>query len=263
MCSASRSQDFVEFEGLEDLLVHVRVDDTGLLGAPCSGGLDWLRAYRLPPPSGHGDGVSPRAGRPPRGVTHEGDYPPEAASKLRVTRTAVDPQRDSKQIHKQVEALLHDHRSIYDLDIDGIRALRPDLILTQEICEVCAVSREQVQAMADQLYGSPNVVSLEPSTSEGVLQNIAYLGEVTGRPQLAAEQAIACVHGSRLFARRPAMRTRRRLCASMAGAADDRRSLGAENDCAGRRRRPARSGTGSRRGAPTGKRSGRRGLTSS
>jgi iron complex transport system substrate-binding protein len=122
------------------------------------------------------------------GVTHECDYPVEARLKPRVTRAAVDPQRDSQQIHRQVETLLHDHRSIYDLDLDRIRALRPDLILTQEICEVCAVSREQVQAMAERLYGAPNVVSLDPSTLEGVLQNIAYLGEVTGRPQLAAEQ---------------------------------------------------------------------------
>jgi iron complex transport system substrate-binding protein len=122
------------------------------------------------------------------GVSHECDYPSEAALKPRVTRTLIDGSRHGDAIQRQVELLQHDHRSLYELDVDRIRELQPDLILTQEICEVCAVSRSEVEAAAIALYGTPNVVSLEPSTLDGMLQNIALLGELTGRTRAAEEE---------------------------------------------------------------------------
>lgn len=123
------------------------------------------------------------------GVTHECDYPSEASLKPRVTRTTVVQEgMTGSDIDSQVSALAHSHRSIYELDIPGIRELQPDLILTQEICEVCAVSRQQVEEAALELYGTPNVVSLEPSTLAGVLENIRYLGELTGTDDEAARQ---------------------------------------------------------------------------
>lgn len=122
------------------------------------------------------------------GVSHECDFPSEAALKPHVTRTLVDASRNGAEIQRQVGQLQHDHRSLYELDVARIRDLRPDVILTQEICEVCAVSRSEVEAMAMDLYGTPNVVSFEPSTLDGMLQNIAYLGEVTGRGELATHE---------------------------------------------------------------------------
>ncbi|HEX5939818.1 MAG TPA: ABC transporter substrate-binding protein, partial [Dehalococcoidia bacterium] len=120
------------------------------------------------------------------GVSHECDYPSQAAIKPRVTRSRVDAGRPGDEIQRQVQELSHDHNSLYELDVELIRALKPDLILTQEICEVCAVSRAQVEASAVELYGTPNVVSMEPSTLNGVLDDISYLGELTNRRDEAA-----------------------------------------------------------------------------
>ena len=115
------------------------------------------------------------------GVSHECDYPSQAALKPRVTRSRVDAGRTGDEIQRQVQELSHHHNSLYELDVELIRALKPDLILTQEICEVCAVSRAQVEATAVDLYGTPNVISLEPSTLAAVLEDIVHLGELTDR----------------------------------------------------------------------------------
>lgn len=119
------------------------------------------------------------------GVSHECDFPSEAGLKPRLTRTSVDASLAGDEINSQVDRLRHGHRSLYDLDVEKIRSLKPDLILTQEICEVCAVSRSQVEEAALELYGTVNVVSFEPSTLEGVLRDISYLGELTGRMEAA------------------------------------------------------------------------------
>lgn len=124
------------------------------------------------------------------GVTHECDYPAQAALKPRVTRTSVDASLNGSAINQLVQEHARNHRSIYQLDTDLIGVLKPDLILTQEICDVCAVSREQAEETARQLYGTPKVVSLEPSTLAAVLENISFLGELSGR-QSAAVAAVS------------------------------------------------------------------------
>ncbi len=120
------------------------------------------------------------------GVTHECDYPPAARTKPAVTASALAGPADSATIDRLVVASLHDHRGLYTLDERLLRDLRPDLILTQELCEVCAVAYPEVQRAARILPGETTVVSLEPGTLGDVLDTITLVGGLTGREAEAA-----------------------------------------------------------------------------
>lgn len=125
-------------------------------------------------------------------VTHECDTPPEAATKPRITRSAIDPATlTSAQIDALVAEHVHEHRGIYQLDRALLEQLDPDLILTQELCEVCAVSYDEVQRAARTLYGERRILSLEPTTLDGVLETILVVGEATGTADRAAELVAA------------------------------------------------------------------------
>jgi iron complex transport system substrate-binding protein len=120
-------------------------------------------------------------------VTHECDYPPEAASKPHITRSYVDGERmDSRAIDALVSARAHEHTGLYALDRDLLERLDPDLILTQELCDVCAVSYAEVQQAVRALYGERTVLSLEPQCLDEVLEAILRVGQVTGREARAA-----------------------------------------------------------------------------
>jgi len=120
------------------------------------------------------------------GVTHECDFPPEARAKPVVTRSAIPSKgMSSAQIEQAVHRHLHQGSSIYHLEVDLIRELKPDLILTQELCDVCAVSYRQVREAARILEGEVQIVSLEPASMEDILDNIRVVGEATGRQENA------------------------------------------------------------------------------
>ncbi len=121
------------------------------------------------------------------GVTHECDYPPEAARLPAVTRSVIDHAgRPSAEIHRHIASALHGGSSIYALDQRLLERLDPGLILTQELCQVCAVSYGQVQRAVRELPGERRVLSLEPTSLEGILDSIRQVGEVAGVPQRAA-----------------------------------------------------------------------------
>jgi len=114
------------------------------------------------------------------GITHECDWPPEAAGKAVVTRaTRVRPGVRSREIHRRVRDALHGGSSLYALDAAVLRELKPDLILTQELCRVCAVAYEQVDEVCRTIDADIRVVSLEPTTLEGILNTIATVGAMT------------------------------------------------------------------------------------
>ena len=115
------------------------------------------------------------------GVTHECDYPPCVAGKPRLTASRISHQTmTSAEIDHAVRSQLDGHGSIYDLDEAQLRALRPDVILTQELCDVCAVSYTTVERAARMLSADVNVVSLEPSTIADILANIRTVGRLAG-----------------------------------------------------------------------------------
>lgn len=112
------------------------------------------------------------------GVTHECDFPPEAATRPHLTSSLLPAELDAAGIDRHVRASVHAGSSLYGLDDKALAALEPDLIVTQELCAVCAVSYEIVDRAAKRLRGDPRVVSLEPSSLEDVFSTIAFLGEL-------------------------------------------------------------------------------------
>ena len=114
------------------------------------------------------------------GVSHECDWPAEVRAKPVITRPTRRIQgRTSRQVHHAVRRALHSGSSLYGLDERALAKTRPDLILTQELCEVCAVGYRQVSEVARSLGTSPTVVSLEPSSLEGIFNTIATVGAMT------------------------------------------------------------------------------------
>lgn len=111
------------------------------------------------------------------GVTHECDFPPEAVGKPIITRSVHDlSATTSRDIHRLVSASVHGGSSLYALDEDALAAARPNLILTQELCRVCAVSYREVNEVARAIDADIVVVSLEPTSIEGILNTITTVG---------------------------------------------------------------------------------------
>jgi iron complex transport system substrate-binding protein len=111
------------------------------------------------------------------GVTHECDYPPEAVGKPVVTRSVQDlTERSSRDIHRLVSAAVHGGSSLYALDEAALAAAKPDLIVTQELCRVCAVSYREVNEVARTIDADITVVSLEPTSIEGIFNSITTVG---------------------------------------------------------------------------------------
>lgn len=122
------------------------------------------------------------------GVTHECDYPPEAVGLPQLTASRISHETmSSAEIDHAVCSQLDGHGSIYDLDEAALRALRPDLIITQELCDVCAVSYKTVEQAARLFDADVRVVSLEPNTIGDIFANIRAVGSLTGREAEAAQ----------------------------------------------------------------------------
>ena len=112
-------------------------------------------------------------------VTHECDHPPAARSLARITSSVVPPGLPATEIDARVRELTARGESLYGLDEERLAALEPDLIVTQALCEVCAVSFDDVRAIAEELPSRPHVISLDPMTLGEVLSDVRRLAEVT------------------------------------------------------------------------------------
>ena len=111
------------------------------------------------------------------GVTHECDFPAAALDVDKVTRDRLPPGLDAREIDEAVRAHTEAGESIYELDADMLRSLQPDLIVTQALCAVCAVSADDVRAVAEKIESEPKVVSLDPMTFGEVLGDIRVLAQ--------------------------------------------------------------------------------------
>jgi iron complex transport system substrate-binding protein len=120
------------------------------------------------------------------GITHECDYPAEVLGKPMLTRSLLPLDgKSSAEIDGAVNVLLragHSPGSIYHIDADTLRAVEPDLILTQSLCDVCAVSFSAVQRAVASVGGACRVESLEPSKVEEILASIETVGALAGVP---------------------------------------------------------------------------------
>jgi iron complex transport system substrate-binding protein len=120
-------------------------------------------------------------------ATHECDYPPEAAGKRHLTRSLVPEGLSAGEIDAEVRRLTGEGRHLYELDEPTLAELDVDLIVTQAVCEVCAVSYDDVISVADRLPSRPSVISLDPSNLAEVLEDVPRLGEATGVADRAVE----------------------------------------------------------------------------
>ncbi|MCS6950006.1 MAG: cobalamin-binding protein [bacterium] len=116
------------------------------------------------------------------GRSHECDYPPEVLCKPIVTRSLIPANLPSYEIDRLVSETLQTHATLYTLDIPLLQQLRPDLIITQALCSVCAVSYNAVQEAVERLQPRPKVLSLEPTTLREVLHTFEQVAEAAGCP---------------------------------------------------------------------------------
>jgi iron complex transport system substrate-binding protein len=116
------------------------------------------------------------------GVTHECDFPPRARELPHLTATVLPPGLDAGEIDAAVKRVVGEGRALYSLDEERLAELAPDLIVTQAVCEVCAVSFEDVVAVAARLPGPPRVLQQDPSTLGEVLDDVSRLSAAAGVP---------------------------------------------------------------------------------
>jgi len=119
-------------------------------------------------------------------VTHECDHPAAALELPKVTRDLIGPGLAPDEIDRAVRELTEQGRAIYELDEPALRRLAPDLIVTQALCAVCAVSIDDVRAVAARLDPAPEIVSLDPHTLGEVLGDVRTLALATEAQEAGA-----------------------------------------------------------------------------
>jgi iron complex transport system substrate-binding protein len=122
------------------------------------------------------------------GRTHECDWPPGIERVPAVTSDVLAThEMSSRQIDTAIDSAAHSGSSIYGLDTAALDRAKPDLIITQELCEVCAVSYSDVQRAARLMDADTKIVSLEPTSIDDIFENILLVGELTGATDRARE----------------------------------------------------------------------------
>jgi iron complex transport system substrate-binding protein len=116
-------------------------------------------------------------------VTHECDHPPEALVLPRLTRSVIPAGLEPREVDARVRELTGRGEALYELDEATLAELAPDLIVTQALCAVCAVSYDDVRVVSERLDSRPEVISLDPGTLKEVLDDLIRLGEATGARQ--------------------------------------------------------------------------------
>lgn len=121
-------------------------------------------------------------------VSHECDYPAPALDKPKVVRSKFDADKmSSAEIDRVVTEMYQRGERIYEVDEEVLSEAAPDLVLTQELCDVCAVSYEDVRHAASRLPYPPNVVSLDPASIGNMLDDIRMVGDLCGVPDAASK----------------------------------------------------------------------------
>jgi len=122
------------------------------------------------------------------GVTHECDFPNGVQTLPSVTRSFIPADATSHEIDAAVRAQVQSQLALYSLDVEKLEELQPDLIVTQALCDVCAVSEEEVRSAACALPTNPNVVNLEPMSLEEVFESILIVGRAANCEQRAEQE---------------------------------------------------------------------------
>jgi iron complex transport system substrate-binding protein len=120
-------------------------------------------------------------------VTHECDYPPAARELPKITRDVLEPGLTAAEIDAAVKERTLAGESIYELDTETLHDLRPDLIVTQALCSVCAVSYDDVRAVAEEIDSHPRVIALDPHTVGEILGDAGTLAQAIDHRDAAVE----------------------------------------------------------------------------
>ena len=124
------------------------------------------------------------------GVSHECDFPGEANERPRITHSPVhNADLTSRGVDEWVRRALRENGTIYTIDEPLLRKLQPNVILTQKLCDVCAVGYETVAKLAQTLPGPPRVVNLEPTSLADIFDDIRRMGETCDVPERAGKLA--------------------------------------------------------------------------
>jgi iron complex transport system substrate-binding protein len=126
------------------------------------------------------------------GVSHECDYPASVQRLPKVTRSRIPASASSSEIDSLVREQLATQPALYDLDREQLERLEPDLIITQSLCNVCAVAEEEVLEAAMLLPSAPLVLQLQPMSLENVMESVRQVGAAAGAAGAAA-QAVAAL----------------------------------------------------------------------
>lgn len=125
------------------------------------------------------------------GITHECDFPPSIRGKPIVVRTWMNAESSSGEIDRIVQDASKEKRSLYIIDMERLRAIQPDVLVTQALCDVCSASRHELDEIKDQLDREPEVLTLTGTDVNGILEDILLAGRV-----LEAEDAAEKVVGA-------------------------------------------------------------------
>ncbi|MBH0193083.1 MAG: cobalamin-binding protein [Nitrospira sp.] len=126
------------------------------------------------------------------GISHECDYPPAVHRLPKITRTLIPTHATSGEIDRLVSEQLKTTKALYQLDLPLLKELRPDVIVTQSLCDVCAVSPNEVQTALAQLPGTPRVVNLEPQSLDDLFKAIRQVASAVG---VSADDTIRQLRG--------------------------------------------------------------------
>ncbi len=119
------------------------------------------------------------------GVSHECDFPPQAKTKTSVVRSRLPKDATPAETDRLVREHVERGESIYAVDRDLLEALSPDLIITQDLCHVCAATPDELAAALAQISKQPEILSLDPRDLGDVWRDILWIGETTGRRERA------------------------------------------------------------------------------
>ena len=123
------------------------------------------------------------------GVTHECDFPPEASAKPALISPRVDPDAKSDDLDRRVRELIARGESLYAVRDDLLREIEPDLIITQDLCHVCAASPDDLASALAKMPKQPRILTLQPHALADVWNDIRRIGEATGKSREADEFA--------------------------------------------------------------------------
>jgi len=123
----------------------------------------------------------------PVGVSHECDWPPAARDRPSINRSRVDADASSREINEQVVQAEQDHGGVYEIDLDALERADPDLVVTQGICDVCAVDTILVEDALDAIDSDATVLTSDPHSLDDLYDDIEHIGAAVDREATAAD----------------------------------------------------------------------------